>query len=101
MFARLIDMAIDMQIVQTLLSVNGLRVTSHSPIQIRSALEKARYSREDIETILATLYEGKVPSPLDTLLYSSAPKAEKLYSEQLRTLWQKITSGLRRAPKNK
>lgn len=87
-------MAVDMQIVQTLLSVNGIRVTTHSPIQIRAALEKARYAKEDIETILTTLYEGKIPSPLETLLYSSGPPQEKLYSEQLSTLWQTVKKRL-------
>jgi hypothetical protein len=82
-----------MQLVRTLLSVNGLSVTTHSPVQIRGALEKARYSAEDIETILTTLYEGKVPSPLQNLLYSSAPATEKTYLEQLATVWDKIKGG--------
>ncbi len=87
-------MTIDMQIVRTLLSVNGLSVTTHSPLQIRGALEKARYSKEDIENILTVLYEGKVPSPLENLLYSSAPPQEKLYSEHLRIFWQRAKNTL-------
>lgn len=88
-----------MQVVQTLLSVNGLSVTTHSPLQIRGALEKARYTQEDIENILTTLYEGKVPSPLDTLLYSSGPEPEKLYTEQVRNLWDKILAVVTRREK--
>lgn len=66
-----------MQVVQTLLKVNGLSVTTHPPLQITEALRKASYSEDEIEEILHILYNGQVPSALEHLLYASGPQPEK------------------------
>lgn len=88
-----------MLVIQTLLKVNGLSVTTHPPAQITETLRKAAYSEEEIEEILRTLYNGEIPSVLDHLLYASGPQPEKsLLPEVLplfKSAWSTVITPIR------
>lgn len=82
-------MPVDIQVVQTLLRVNGLSTKSNSQ-EVTSVLLQAGYSKADIEEAIMTLQiQPYQPPPLNDLLYTPIQVPEDQLATALVTTLQR------------